>query len=81
MPTITHFPTADCSSKCKLQKLPESTSFLTTKCSSKIRFLLRSSPSHVHLHQPGQVAGATKCSNNQPSLQLTELLTPTFTKI
>ncbi len=81
MSTITHFPTADCSSKCRLQKLPKSTGFLTTKCSSKIRFLLRSSLSHVHLHQLGQVAGAVECSNNQPSPLLTELLTPTFTKI
>ncbi len=81
MSTITHFPTANYSSKYRLQKLPKSTGFLTTKCSSQIRFLLRSSPSHVHLHQLGQVASAAECFNNQPSPLLIELLTPTFTKI
>jgi hypothetical protein len=70
MLTSTSFPTVDHSSKCKLQKLPESTSFLTTKCSLKIRLLLRSSPSHVHLHLLGQVASVAECSNNQPSVLL-----------
>jgi len=50
------------------QKLPESTSFLTPKYSSKFRLLLRSSPSYVHHHLLGQVASAAENSNNQPSL-------------
>ncbi len=49
---------------CRLQTLLESTSFLTTKCSSKIALLLRSSPSQIPLHLFGQVTSATECSSN-----------------
>ncbi len=67
MLTSTNFLTTDYSSECRLQKSPESTSFLIAKCSSTIRLLLGFIPSHVSLHLLGQVAGATECSNNQPS--------------
>jgi hypothetical protein len=40
---------------------------MTTKCSSKIILLLRSSLPYVHLHLLGQVVGAAESSNNQPS--------------
>jgi len=59
----------------RIQKLPESTSFLTPKYSSKFRLLLRSSPSYVHHHLLGQVAGVAENFNNQPSPLKTELYT------
>jgi hypothetical protein len=57
------------------KNLPESTSFMTPEYSSKFRLLFRSSLSYVHHHLLGQVAGATKNSNNQPSPLKTELYT------
>jgi len=59
----------------RIQKLPESTSFLTPEYSSKFRILLRSNPSYVHHHLLGQVAGVAENSNNQPSPLKTELYT------
>jgi hypothetical protein len=62
------------------KNLPESTSFLTPKYSSKFRLLLRSSPSYVHYHLLGQVASVAENSNNQPS-PLKQNSTPSFTTI
>jgi hypothetical protein len=57
------------------KNLRESTSFLTLEYSSKFRLQFRSSPSYVHHHLLGQVAGAAENSNNQPSPLKTELYT------
>jgi hypothetical protein len=60
---------------------PKAQAFFTTKSSSKIRLLLRSSLSHVPLQLLGQVVGTTECSSNQPNLWLTEFFTPIFTRV